>query len=304
MSSSEEVAYPILRKHDVEYVLVIFGGLIGYSGDDINKFLWMVRIAQGVWPDEIQEPNYFTPAGEYKVDAQASPAMKNSLMYKMSYYRYGTQPSRPLFASDVIRTIYLGSTSFSGVTLPSIESVTNNYPPPVQHWTTSRRRSRRRTGSSGSIRSRRRTLWDGTLKALTRSRRERRGRGPSPPSSENLSLRARKLDIRDVVFFFPTPIFTHFASMDIGVLSHSILVKKGDTFRKQDTYRRFVSFLIADGQVLVLGDWFSIIHVVGETLDLSPDIPYSVQADRETERWVGSRREVLVNKVDALPRIA
>ncbi|KAH9479258.1 oligosaccharyl transferase stt3 subunit [Psilocybe cubensis] len=88
MSSSEEVAYPILRKHDVDYVLVIFGGLIGYSGDDINKFLWMVRIAQGVWPDEIQEPNYFTPQGEYRIDDRASTAMKESLMYKMSYYRF------------------------------------------------------------------------------------------------------------------------------------------------------------------------------------------------------------------------
>jgi len=88
MSSSEEVAYPILRKHDVDYVLVIFGGLIGYSGDDINKFLWMVRIAQGVWPEEIQEPSYFTPSGEYRIDDRASPAMKESLMYKMSYYRF------------------------------------------------------------------------------------------------------------------------------------------------------------------------------------------------------------------------
>ncbi|KAF5388631.1 hypothetical protein D9757_004872 [Collybiopsis confluens] len=88
MSSTEEVAYPILRKHDVDYVLVIFGGLLGYSGDDINKFLWMVRIAQGVWPDEIQEPNYFTPQGEYRVDDRASDSMKNSLMYKMSYYRF------------------------------------------------------------------------------------------------------------------------------------------------------------------------------------------------------------------------
>lgn len=88
MSSSEEVAYPILRKHDVDYVLVIFGGLLGYSGDDINKFLWMVRIAQGVWPDEIQEPNYFTPQGEYRVDDRASQTMKDSLMYKMSYYRF------------------------------------------------------------------------------------------------------------------------------------------------------------------------------------------------------------------------
>ncbi|PIL24796.1 hypothetical protein GSI_12682 [Ganoderma sinense ZZ0214-1] len=88
MSSSEEVAYPILRKHDVDYVLVIFGGLIGYSGDDINKFLWMVRIAQGVWPEEIQEPNYFTPKGEYRIDDAAPATMKNSLMYKMSYYRF------------------------------------------------------------------------------------------------------------------------------------------------------------------------------------------------------------------------
>ena len=32
MSSNEDVAYPILRKHDVGYVLVIFGGLLGYSG--------------------------------------------------------------------------------------------------------------------------------------------------------------------------------------------------------------------------------------------------------------------------------
>lgn len=32
MASSEDVAYPILRKHDVDYVLVIFGGLLGYSG--------------------------------------------------------------------------------------------------------------------------------------------------------------------------------------------------------------------------------------------------------------------------------
>lgn len=32
MSLSEEQSYPQLRRHDVDYVLVIFGGLIGYSG--------------------------------------------------------------------------------------------------------------------------------------------------------------------------------------------------------------------------------------------------------------------------------
>ena len=80
MSSREEVSYPILRQHDVDYVLIVFGGLLGYSGDDINKFLWMVRIAEGIWPEEVKERDYFTPRGEYKVDDDATPTMRNSLM--------------------------------------------------------------------------------------------------------------------------------------------------------------------------------------------------------------------------------
>ena len=80
MSSREEVSYPIMRQHEVDYVLVVFGGLLGYSGDDINKFLWMVRIAEGIWPDEVKERSFFTPRGEYRVDDEATPAMRNSLM--------------------------------------------------------------------------------------------------------------------------------------------------------------------------------------------------------------------------------
>lgn len=38
---------------DVDYVLVIFGGVTGYSSDDINKFLWPVRIGSGVFPDDM-----------------------------------------------------------------------------------------------------------------------------------------------------------------------------------------------------------------------------------------------------------
>ncbi|WFD42385.1 dolichyl-diphosphooligosaccharide--protein glycotransferase [Malassezia psittaci] len=87
MATTEEKAYPILRKHDVDYVLIIFGGLIGYSGDDLNKFLWMIRISQGIWPEEIDEAKFFTN-GEYRVDDQATPTMRESLMYKMSYYRF------------------------------------------------------------------------------------------------------------------------------------------------------------------------------------------------------------------------
>ena len=54
MSSTEEKAIVIMRTLGVDYVLVIFGGMIGYSGDDINKFLWMVRIAEGEHPQDIR----------------------------------------------------------------------------------------------------------------------------------------------------------------------------------------------------------------------------------------------------------
>jgi len=47
----------------------------------------MVRISEGIWPEEVTEQKYFTSRGEYKVDKDASETMKNSLMYKMSYYR-------------------------------------------------------------------------------------------------------------------------------------------------------------------------------------------------------------------------
>ncbi|CAG8630119.1 12402_t:CDS:2, partial [Ambispora leptoticha] len=88
LASNENVAYEILRRHDVDYVLIIFGGLLGYSGDDINKFLWMIRIAEGVYPDEVKERNFFNERGEYRVGDEATPTMRNSIMYKMSYYNY------------------------------------------------------------------------------------------------------------------------------------------------------------------------------------------------------------------------
>nr|CAG8460505.1 6142_t:CDS:10 [Entrophospora candida] len=88
MSSNEDVAYEIMRRHDVDYVLVIFGGLLGYSGDDINKFLWMIRIAEGVYPKDVKESLFFNSRGEYRVDDEATPTMRNSIMYKMSYHNY------------------------------------------------------------------------------------------------------------------------------------------------------------------------------------------------------------------------
>jgi len=67
---------------------VLFGGLTGYASDDINKFLWMVRIGGSVY-DWIKEPDYFSRRGEFRVDKEGSPLMLNTLMYKMCYYRFG-----------------------------------------------------------------------------------------------------------------------------------------------------------------------------------------------------------------------
>uniref|UniRef100_A0A8C6XBD8 Dolichyl-diphosphooligosaccharide--protein glycosyltransferase subunit STT3A n=1 Tax=Naja naja TaxID=35670 RepID=A0A8C6XBD8_NAJNA len=81
MASTEERAYEIMRELDVSYVLVIFGGLTGYSSDDINKFLWMC------W---------------------------NCLMYKMCYYRFGqvyTEAKRPP-GYDRVRNAEIGNKDF------------------------------------------------------------------------------------------------------------------------------------------------------------------------------------------------
>eukprot|EP00898_Chlorokybus_atmophyticus_P001616 jgi/Chlat1/2455/Chrsp171S02342 len=85
MSSPEKKAWRIFRTLDVQYVFVIFGGMVGYPSDDINKFLWMVRIGGGVFP-EIKESDYINQY--YRVDKDATPTMLNSLMYKLSYYRF------------------------------------------------------------------------------------------------------------------------------------------------------------------------------------------------------------------------
>eukprot|EP00854_Cymbomonas_tetramitiformis_P005051 gene5051-6152_t len=87
LCSSEEDAYYIMRGLDVDYVLVVFGGLTGFASDDINKFLWMVRIGAGVFPD-IREADYLNQ-GEYRIDKEAPASFLNSLAYKLSFYRFG-----------------------------------------------------------------------------------------------------------------------------------------------------------------------------------------------------------------------
>lgn len=116
MASSEEHAYEIMRELDVDYVLVIFGGLVGYSSDDINKFLWMVRIGGSTDRGaHIREADYYTGSGEFRVDAQGSATLLNCLMYKMSYYKFGlvyTEGGRPP-GYDRVRGAEIGNKDFN-----------------------------------------------------------------------------------------------------------------------------------------------------------------------------------------------
>ncbi|KAF2285240.1 hypothetical protein GH714_039078 [Hevea brasiliensis] len=95
MSSPEKAAWEIFNSLDVKYVLVVFGGLVGYPSDDINKFLWMVRIGGR--------------DGQYRIDSQATPTMLNCLMYKLSYYRFVETDGRGF---DRVRQTEIGKKNF------------------------------------------------------------------------------------------------------------------------------------------------------------------------------------------------
>ena len=84
-ANEEEESYRLCRMLDAGFVMVIFGGYSAYSGDDINKFIWMIRIAGGYYP-RIKEENFLRNG--YRVDAGASETMLNCMMYSFCYYRF------------------------------------------------------------------------------------------------------------------------------------------------------------------------------------------------------------------------
>lgn len=76
------------------FQFIIGSGIIYFS--DVNKFLWMVRIAGSTKKGRhINEMDYFSKAGEYRIDKEGSPIFLNCLLYKMSYYRFWEKYTSP-----------------------------------------------------------------------------------------------------------------------------------------------------------------------------------------------------------------
>lgn len=129
MASTEDKAYEIMRELDVNYVLVIFGGLTGYSSDDINKFLWMVRIGGSTDRGEhIKEQDYYSSNGDFRIDKEGSQTLLNCLMYKLCYYRFGqvyTEAGKPT-GYDRVRGAEIGNKDFELETLQEVYT--------TEHW--------------------------------------------------------------------------------------------------------------------------------------------------------------------------
>eukprot|EP01090_Pellita_catalonica_P007489 TRINITY_DN18077_c0_g1_i1.p1 TRINITY_DN18077_c0_g1~~TRINITY_DN18077_c0_g1_i1.p1 ORF type:complete len:471 (+),score=46.98 TRINITY_DN18077_c0_g1_i1:44-1456(+) len=126
-ASDEDKAYGIMQSLDVDYVLVLFGGLTGYSSDDINKFLWMVRIG-GTLDKTILEDDYYNKEKRFTVDASGSEKLLNCLMYKLCYYNFDkvyTEAGKP-HGFDRVRNVEIGHKGFE------LEHLEEAYT--TQHW--------------------------------------------------------------------------------------------------------------------------------------------------------------------------
>ncbi|KAG7380713.1 oligosaccharyl transferase stt3 subunit [Phytophthora pseudosyringae] len=95
LTSREDDALPILRSLDVDYVFLLFGGKVGMPGDDLDKLPWIVKISEGVFPDDVIESEYQVN-GRYIFHENATLAMTESVLYKLSYFEFNQVESPPV----------------------------------------------------------------------------------------------------------------------------------------------------------------------------------------------------------------
>jgi dolichyl-diphosphooligosaccharide--protein glycosyltransferase len=87
MSSPEAQSWQVARTMEADYMLVIFGGASQYSGDDINKFLWMPRIANQTFTN-ISGNMYQATPYDHIVGPRITKNMSTSMLFKFCYYNF------------------------------------------------------------------------------------------------------------------------------------------------------------------------------------------------------------------------
>ncbi|EAY09105.1 Oligosaccharyl transferase STT3 subunit family protein [Trichomonas vaginalis G3] len=94
MGSPEPVSWRLARMMNMKYLLVIFGGASGYDGDDINKFMWMPKIANQTFHNisgsMFQKKEGYPIVGQIQTDN-----MTHSMMFKMCYYNFKDYQIQP-----------------------------------------------------------------------------------------------------------------------------------------------------------------------------------------------------------------
>jgi len=128
MVSSEEHAHTIMEKLDVDYVMVVFGGITGYGSDDMNKIVWMLKIAQDEYPTLVDPKEYYVGRRRYNVGKRGAAKLLNSLLYKLTYFNFGkitTDVGKPT-GYDRVRATEIGRKKFN---LKYFEEVLT-----TEHW--------------------------------------------------------------------------------------------------------------------------------------------------------------------------
>ncbi|EUD65475.1 dolichyl-diphosphooligosaccharide-protein glycosyltransferase [Plasmodium inui San Antonio 1] len=85
LSVNEKQAYDYVKKLDVNYVLVSYGGYSKNSSDDLNKFLWILKITNKEFK-HINPLLYYYHDQHHPLGKNATPFMSNSLLYRLSYF--------------------------------------------------------------------------------------------------------------------------------------------------------------------------------------------------------------------------
>jgi dolichyl-diphosphooligosaccharide--protein glycosyltransferase len=112
MSSPEAVSWRLARMMEADYMLVIFGGAAGYDGDDINKFLWMPKIANQTFTN-ISGDMYVGSQYEALVGPGMKHNMTGSMMFRFCYHNFKRFQFHP--------SVAVGTDLMRGVAVPNLD---------------------------------------------------------------------------------------------------------------------------------------------------------------------------------------